>query len=342
LRREEEKPMSTFRCEVVPVVLEPHPNADSLSIVHVWGYTVVVKTADWIGLDRGVYIPPDSLVPITDARFAWLTKPRITVRRFRGIYSQGLLLPLDTPEDLSPLGLAYVEGVGTDLAGMWGITHYEPPLPTGSGGKSSDAIPGPPGLLTLKYDVENFNRYPHCIPEGTPVYVTEKIHGANARYVYPPEADTLYCGSRSHWKAWSEGDLWWSASRQNAWILDWCCEHPNCVLYGEVFGQVQDLKYGAKPGQLFFRAFDVLEQGRWASYTRLEELVAPENRAPVVFLGPFDEALVREIAERDSHVCPGQVAEGVVICPLVEMTHPEIGRVQLKIVSNRYLERMSK
>ena len=39
---------STHRVEVVPVLLTPHPNADSLSVVQVFGYSVCVKTADWL------------------------------------------------------------------------------------------------------------------------------------------------------------------------------------------------------------------------------------------------------------------------------------------------------
>jgi RNA ligase (TIGR02306 family) len=241
--------------------------------------------------------------------------------------------------------------IGSDLSKYFGVTHYEPPTKEATFGPGvADNIPGPPGLVIPKYDVENFNRYRHCLPEGTPVYVTEKIHGCNARYIYavppvvwrvadPTISYQMFCGSRSNWKKYAERDPWHQCLKQNPWIEEWCRAHPNVTLYGEVFGQVQDLKYGAKPGELFFRAFDMLGHGTWGSYTLLEQHVAPERRAPVVFLGPFDEALVREIAEQDSHLCPGQCAEGVVICPLVEMTHPEIGRVQLKIVSNRYLER---
>jgi hypothetical protein len=49
---------STHRVEIVPVNLEPHPNADTLSIVRVFdGYTCVVRTADWEGVPFAAYIP---------------------------------------------------------------------------------------------------------------------------------------------------------------------------------------------------------------------------------------------------------------------------------------------
>ena len=42
--------MSEHRVEVVPVVLEQHPNADKLSIVKVRGWQCVVATSDWAGV----------------------------------------------------------------------------------------------------------------------------------------------------------------------------------------------------------------------------------------------------------------------------------------------------
>ncbi len=40
-----------------------------------------------------------------------------------------------------------------------------------------------------------------------------------------------------------------------------------------------------------------------------------------------------------SRVCPGQIAEGIVVKPVVERTHRNVGRVALKLVSDKYLER---
>lgn len=65
---------STHKAEVVPVVLEKHPNADSLSIVKVFGYTVVVNTKQWEGHTKAVYIVPDSLVDASRTEFSFLSK----------------------------------------------------------------------------------------------------------------------------------------------------------------------------------------------------------------------------------------------------------------------------
>ena len=112
--------MSTFRCDVVPVTLEPHPNADSLSLVRVGGYTVCVRTADWEGVDRGVYIPPDSVVPATGPfELQWLPygdfiyeiggADRRAPELFKGPFDPQAALAL--AEEYSSLYDGYREGV---------------------------------------------------------------------------------------------------------------------------------------------------------------------------------------------------------------------------------------
>ncbi|MGH9759840.1 MAG: hypothetical protein ACREAC_03250 [Blastocatellia bacterium] len=83
---------STHKVEVVPVVLERHPNADTLSVVKVFGgYTVCVRTVDFKDGDLGAYIPPDSVVDSSRPEFAFLAgHERIKVKRLRGIVSMGL------------------------------------------------------------------------------------------------------------------------------------------------------------------------------------------------------------------------------------------------------------
>ena len=41
---------------------------------------------------------------------------------------------------------------------------------------------------------------------------------ANSRFVYAPDEDRMYCGSRGEWKAKNEGNLWWRALEKHPWI----------------------------------------------------------------------------------------------------------------------------
>lgn len=314
---------STHKVEVVPISLKPHPNADTLSIVEVFGYTVCVRTEDWRDQSMGAYLPPDSLAPDTPL-FAFLDgKRRIKVKKLRGVMSQGLLVP-------APAGAA----LGDDVAEVLGVTHYEPPLPLSSGGEAE--LP-PPGLHP-SYDVDTWYRYRALFTPGEEVIATEKIHGASSRFVW--QEGRLFCGSKNEWKRESDGNMWWRAARETPGLLAFCQAHPEVTVYGEVYGRVQDLHYGTKPGELRFAAFDLLRHGQWLSHDEARALGAGLPWVPVLFRGPYDEEALRALADGPSTL-PGanHLREGVVIKPAQERTAPEIGRVLLKIVSNQYLER---
>ena len=211
--------VDTHKAEVVPVVLEKHPNADKLSIVRVYNFTVVVNTEDWQGVEKAVYIQPDSVLPDKpEYRFLKETgnlrkerdalndfvragvKPddydqqlaaieakidantkylRITVRKLRGVMSMGMLLP-------APEG----SNIGDDVAEQLGITHYEPPAMDEIEGSrkhaGSDVAPPPPLIYAPKYDLESVYSFAEAFEPGEMVYISEKIDGQNSRYVFTP------------------------------------------------------------------------------------------------------------------------------------------------------------
>lgn len=313
--------MSTHECLVVPVVMEAHPNADALSVVKVFGYTVCVRTEDWKGKSLGIYIPPDSICPKNEM-FSFLgDKTRIKVKKLRGVISQGLLIP--APEDAKE---------GDDYFEKLGITHYDPPEPASTGGEVEH---GPAGFYP-KYDVESFNRYNMVIHNGEDVVVTEKLHGANSRFLY--KEGRFWAGSRTEWKRENSENLWWKVLYNTPELQEWMKRHPELVVYGEVYGQVQDLKYGQNGVK--FAGFDILRGNEWLSWDEVLQIKEDLPWVPVLYEGPFNEEMIRSLAEGDSSIVgANHLREGVVVKPRVERTHMRLGRVLLKIVSNRYLER---
>lgn len=320
--------MSTHEVPVVRVAKRPHPNADALSLVDVYGWTVVVRTADWCEGQLAAYVPPDYVVDSTRREFAFLAgHERIKVRRFRGIFSQGVLVP-------APAGASE----GEDVREVLGVVRYEPPEPSSTGGETEK---GPEGHRPV-YDVESWQRYKDLLVPGEEVVVTEKIHGASARYTF--QDGRMYVGSRKEWKREDPKNLWWRALAKNPWIAGWCESFPGWTVYGEVFGRVQDLHYGAGENDVFFRAFDLLDpHGGWVAYPAQANLLSDAHRVPVLHVGPYDPTTVTGYAEGPHRVGGGLVGnhlrEGCVVTPVVERTCPEIGRVKLKIVGNGYLER---
>ncbi len=333
---------STHKAEVVPVVLEKHPNADALSIVKVFGYTVVVNTKQWEGIDKAVYVVPDSLVNTAYEEFAFLDKEpkegivipkdiRVKTMKLRGVVSMGLLIP--APAD---------SNIGDDLAEFYGITRYEPEFQGSTGG---DCVAGPSFVFSpSKYDIDSFHRYLDLFEDGELVNVTEKIHGANGRFCCANEVidndlvAVQYCGSRTQWKKQSDKDIWWRAYYNTPSIAKFCDENKGLILWGEVYGQVQNLKYGLK--DVHFVAFDIFDvlAGRFFNVTEFQDTVSFYDipKVPVIaHTWILDKKRVLEFAEGQSLIAD-HVREGCVIKPIKERWTEEVGRLALKIVGNGY------
>lgn len=338
--------MSEFHITCVRVgPLAQHPNADRLLLARVWDYPVCVGIEEFKEGDLAVYVPVDSLVPADDPRWAFLAKGqtaksydipggrfyfRIKAARLRGTFSMGLLTKApDMAQE------------GNDYRTTLGIEKYEPPEPVSTSGEDERD----PGILPV-YDIEGLRRWPGVLEVGEKVVITEKLHGANGRWVF--HQGRLFVASHTTFKRKPEegntGPVWWRAAEQyeledrlNAGT------DTSVALYGEVYGPVQDLKYGTARGALKLAIFDVLDvkERRWLDHDHAQARAVSMGIpwVPVLYRGPWSEDL-RSLAEGQSTV-PGadHVREGIVIRPLRERFHEGLGRVLLKLHGEGYLTR---
>lgn len=325
--------MSSHCVEIVELeMFSSHPNADRLRIAHIRGWRCVVGIEQFKS-GRVVYIPPDYVVPLDRPEFSFLVAQypgqatvRIRVRKFRGEISQGLLI--DVPEALQYLP------TGTDVMDALGIVRYEPPSPESCQWKRA---PSPSGLPDEKFDVESYEAHPDIFRFGELVHITEKLHGTSARHVY---ADgKMHYGSRTSWWADAQDCLYVRAATDA--IRAMCQANEGITFYGEVFGWVSELHYGARKGEVFFALFAARKpDGKWMNMEDWFGVASTHgvNAVPVLYSGPWDPRIARELAEGDSS-WPGasNMREGVVVTPHVEGIHGAIGRVALKIISNRYM-----
>jgi RNA ligase (TIGR02306 family) len=330
--------MSEHLIEVVEVNPEKHPNADKLSVVKVHGWTVCINTAQWEGIRKGIYVPPDYVVPTDRPEFAWLkkegaTKHRVRVQKLRGVVSQGFLVP--APSD-AVLGDNWMERLG--------IERWEPVVH----GSSTRGTPvAGPNFYVPVYDVENLYARDRLMVDGEEVVVTEKLHGCNGRFVF---ADgKMWCGSRTEWKKEDEGNLWWKVLADNPWIREVCEANPEHIVYGEVIGVQGGFGYGCPSDKKLFRAFDVLYKGDFLPFEEAVLLTTltsdcqttdPSRWVPVLFRGPYNLDNIKALAEGQSTVeGANHIREGVVIQTIPDRIHPKYGRIKLKIVGNGYLEK---
>ena len=329
LRGESEERVSEFHVTVERLhSVQKHPNADTLSIGKVHDYPVIFRSGEFSEGDRVVYIPVDSLVPTERPEFSFLGEhKRIRAKKLRGIYSQGLII---RPANGEP--------EGADLAAALGITKYEPPEPQGIGTGGEDERD--PGFMPVYTDIEGLRRWPDILREGESVILTEKIHGANARFCF--RDGRLWVGSHKRIKREDAGTLWWkvAAKYELAARLAQC---DGLVLYGEIYGQVQDLRYGSKPGEVFLRVFDAFDRGL-GRYIDHGEFVAVSGHLgldtpPILYAGPWSDGL-RSVAEGQTAIGgAAHVREGFVVRPVHERYDDRIGRVILKMVGEGYLLR---
>lgn len=101
--------------------IEPIPNCDNIVHASVLGWKVIINKNDGIKVgDKVVYFEVDSKVNEKDERFAFLEKRnyRIKTMKMRGVYSQGLVMPLSCfPEIKNP-------ELNLDVTKLLGVTYY--------------------------------------------------------------------------------------------------------------------------------------------------------------------------------------------------------------------------
>lgn len=329
--------MSEFHVEVVEVgPIRNHPNADRLEITDVHGgYPCILRKGDFKEGDLAVYIPVDAIVPHR-AEFEFLGTQegkvtRIKAKKLRGIFSMGLLIPNHGNHEC-----------GESVVEHYGITKYDPQAnQTLSTGGECEA--GPEGWVFQKYtNLEGLRKYKYVLEEGEEVVLTEKIHGANARYCY---ADgKLWVGSRTQIKRWDEtGKVMWCKAAMNCDLEAKLAKFPNHIFYGEVYGKVQDLRYGLDQDVTFrcFDIFSVLTQS-WLDYDDVESVCRDLgiDTAPTFYRGPwlgYEE--MKSHAEGKTVVGGEHVREGFVVKPTQERWDERVGRVILKMPGEGYLLR---
>jgi hypothetical protein len=298
---------------------------------------------------------------------------RIKAIRLRKQWSEGLLMPLASSDRLSgicTLGLAE----GQDISDLLEITHYNPPDPEDMKGSNERGpkrhlpksvkgwmyyiywiiigwlgFPNPlqgsnekgPKHGKPYYDIENQKNYTNVFKEGEKVFITEKVHGCQGKYVYHGK---MFASSRNYWKSKNSTCVWRRTLAQNPWIEDWCKNHEGYTLYGEVIPvQGEKFMYGCKQGELKFLVFDILEPDHtWISKKETIEnkyFGLKEHWVPVFVKNTFELEPIKKLSEGKSYIDNITTREGIVITSMEEKQIRGLGRCILKLISNQYLEK---
>lgn len=350
----------------------PHPNADRLDVIHALavdgegGYPCLVKRGVFTPGMKGVFIPVDLVVPDTlpgteTDPWAFLGRHRrIKAKRLRGVFSLGLLQPLEE------LGLDPATPEGTNVTEILGIRKRTPP-------QKRRAVSGPGGhygtgktehgiddaRLPPYTDIESLRRFPRILQPGEEVVMTEKVHGACMGVVYSSADARLYLRSRKRFITPGSGGLWADLAARHQ-LQELLRAIPDIALYGEAYGYVQDLRYGLGEEHAF-AVFDArhLPTGRWLDWPEIEATVEGLNRlaltpalageeekprppalrlVPILYRGPWQGlAAAAPLAEGKTVIGGGAcIREGFVVRPVISRHETPLGRVIMKMVGEGY------
>jgi len=330
-------------CEIKEV--KDHPGADRLELAVVSGWQCVIPKDRYKAGDKIVYFPPDTVLSKEWTNTFGVSNycqerdqgMRIRQNRLRGEPSFGLIVDLPENENWE---------VGTDVAEYYGALKYEPPV-LGRGGD----ILGNNHILFDKFtDIQNLRNFVDIFEDGEEVICTEKLHGTCVRSALiqdEHEGELFFCGSKNHPRKRPDTEeemkshfYWYPYTLQGvkdlfAGLKD---KYKVIELFGETYGRVQSLKYGLNC--LAFRCFALKLDGRYVDFDERTEICEKYDvpMVPVLYRGPYSFEKIKELSEGNTQVADiDQIREGTVVQPVKERSHPAIGRVILKYVSDTYL-----
>lgn len=359
--------MSDLIVQVVRIdEIRPHPDPEAtrIELAIVKGWQTVVPVGKYHAGDVAIYVPPDCMLKPEVSDHWGVTQylgsgGRVKSARLRGAMSFGFLADVEpicgegfirsreiAERDPGWLTTVWVPEVGDDVADYYSITKWEPP----STFNTAELEPEHPAFRRYT-DIQLFENYPDTIDHGDEVVITEKIHGTNSRI-------GLIRSDQEGGEPFLVAGTHESQVRQDVesfYVMPLRMESVQnllrdifdatgaraVIIFGEIYGWVQSLRYGHGKGRISFRAFDISVDGRmmdWDDVVAVCEKHGVEM-VPVLYRGPFDPDVLRELSGGSTTVGGDHIREGVVCHPVVEKISKWGHRAIVKRISDQYRQK---
>jgi RNA ligase (TIGR02306 family) len=350
--------------EVVTIdEIRPHPDpaATRIELAIVKGWQTVVPVGKYKAGDAAIYVPPDAMIPPNVAEHWGVTNylgsdGRVRCARLRGAMSFGFLAGVEAvtyggferdrelfARDTEIQVTMHLPQVGDDVAEYYGITKWEP----GENFNAEMLEPEHPAFRRYT-DIQLFENFPDTIDLGEEVVITEKCHGSNVRISIissdQENADPFFVAGTHESQVRQDVESIYLVplrmeSVQNLLrdIYD-SSGARSVIIFGEVYGWVQSLRYGHDKGKASFLAFDISVDGNFIDW---DEVVASCEKhgvpmVPVLLRGPFDPDVLREMSGGNTVIGGDHIREGVVCHPVVEGISKWGDRKIVKRISDQY------
>lgn len=240
--------------------LNPIPEMDRIELATIRGWEVIVKKGEFSVGDKCIYFEIDSLIPAGDERFEFLRERtylknedafRIRTMKMRGIFSQGLALPITQFPEFKNLQ------VGVDITNKLNVRLYDPSMGKALGdefiGENPHFIPDT-SLPRIQNEKSLLTTY-----SDKTIIITEKIDGTSQTY-FVKDNEFGMC-SRNNQLAIPKDENEWKGNR---FLM--CKRYDiknkllslgrNLAIQGEIVGkQIQKGQYGNE--FYAFRVYDI-------------------------------------------------------------------------------------
>lgn len=305
--------------------LIPIENADNIVIAKVLGWDIVVKKNEFSVGDLCVYIPIDTQVDTTVPCLNFMSKhasksnptiARIKTIRLKGVWSQGLVVPVTClPEEARNLP------IGTDVASYLGVTKYEKESIITPQAQSAGATGTFPTVYISKTDEDNLRNIPKILQEfmGKSVYITKKMDGSSMTIIMDASHDIFNVCSRNY--ALDVGTVMYQYVVSKG-IKDRLLEYgKNLAIQGEFCGPKINKNQMNLPNYEFYvftvKDLDTKQYYGWEEMVQFCEKLNL-NTVPLVETVVFDESYtVKKLQElANSQLYGKNHAEGIVIRPM--------------------------
>ena len=323
--------------------LTPIPNADKIELATILGWQVIVKKNEYKVGDYCVYIPIDTTVDPTREYFKFLASPndickrvKIKTAKIRGVFSQGLIIPINE--------YPYEYVLGQDVSEFFDIQKYEKENFLFQNGTTTYNIPFPTEIIN-KTDEDNVKTKINLLDElrNKESYITLKMDGSSLTVI--KSKDNFIVCSRN--LIIEEGHIMYQFIN-NQKIKDKLLKSElNIAIQGEFCGpKVNGNQIGLKNYKYYVFNIKNLDSNNYYGMEDIKKLCLDLelDMVPIIKVMKFDESYniqkLQDIANDVQYITsmnkkvPG---EGIVIRPINPIWSNTINKyLSFKIINQNY------
>ncbi len=330
--------------------LAPIPGADKIVLARILGWDVVVKKDEFSVGDLCVYIPIDTQVDVSRECFKFLASSKnpskivkIQTTKLRGVWSQGLALPISClGEDIDSSVL--VES--TDVTDKLGVTKYEKESIITVDGTTTKFVSFPTQYIS-RTDEDNLKSNYKVLSEfvGKEIYITQKMDGSSMTLICKKDKNEFLVCSRN--LILEPGAVMCQYVEQAGIKNHMEAYEKSIAIQGEFCGpKVNGNAMGLKSYEFYVFTVKDLDTGLFYGLDRIKNLCSDLGLTMVPVLGTYnpdetwDIAKFQQIANEQQYIqsngkkVPG---EGIVVRPCVPVYSPGLGKMlSVKIINQNY------